>query len=326
MLPTAPMRTLILSSPGPNAGKTTLAVALGQRLLRLGRRVTYRRFPGPGSAEDGRFVRAALQLPEPVASILSTTDQLDQLPEVDVLLAEAGRVEAASELARAPGAIPLIIARFHVDQLAETILRHAEAAGVADALVLINVVPEKGQRQLRQRVIPALESHGLRVIGILPQDRTLLGTTVGELATALNADILCAHDQLHLPVESVMIAAMSDEGAEEYFRRRDRKVVVAAGDRPDIHMPALATDTSCIVLTRGLDPDPTVFKTAAEQGVPLLKVSADTFTVLDQIADHFYDVRFRQRYKIAPAVALLRAHLDEVALFMALGLDGTGGS
>jgi len=186
----------------------------------------------------------------------------------------------------------------------------------------LNAVPEKGVRQARQRITPDLESAGLSVLGVVPQDRVLLGTTVGELAKALDAEVLCATDQLSLPVEAVMIAAMSDEGAEDYFRRISRKAVVAAGDRPDIHMPALATDTSCIVLSQYLDPDPTVFKTADQQGVPLLKVRPDTFVVLDQIAMHFSEVRFRQSHKVGPAVSAFREHLNETALFSTLGIDG----
>ncbi len=90
--------------------------------------------------------------------------------------------------------------------------------------------------------------------------------------------------------------------------------MVAAGDRPDIHMPALATDTSCIVLTEGSDPDPTVFKNADEQGVPLLQVTPGTLPTLDRISEGLRRVRFRQVHKIPRAVALFDAHLDEGVL------------
>lgn len=317
------MTSIILTSPGPNAGKTTLAVALGQRYRRRGYRVGYRRTLDAAVArEDAAFVRSALQITEPVDELLVPPGSRAIPPsaDLDLLLIETSHRESARPFLDAPGVRSLIVARFQADQLAETVIEHARGIGTSTTSVLINVAPEKGMRQLRQRVIPALEAAHLPVIGVLPQDRVLLGTTVEELATALAAEVLCAHDQLNRPVEAVMIAAMSDEGAEEYFRRLDRKVVVAAGDRPDIHLPALATDTSCLVLSQGLDPDPTVLKTADESGVPLLKVSANTFAVLDQIADHFGEVRFHQRHKIGPAVALLRAQLDEATLDAALGI------
>jgi BioD-like phosphotransacetylase family protein len=317
------MTTVFLTSPETNAGKTMLAIALGQRLGRMGKRVGYRRLPGPGASEDAAFAGTALQQREPAEVIGPPPERIGESlkSDADVLLVEAGDAAVAATVAQVEGVIPLVVARFGVDNLAETIIAHVRSIGVPRANVVINVVPDKGLRQVRQRVLPALQEAGLTVVGVLPQDRILLGTTVGELSAALGAEVLCAHDQLSLPVEAVMIAAMSDEGAEEYFRRVSRKAVVAAGDRPDIHMPALATDTSCIVLSQGLDPDPTVFKTADQQGIPLLKVKPDTMTTLDEIADHFYQVRFRQRHKIGPAVGLSRAYLDEGTLFAALGID-----
>ena len=318
------MSTVLVTSPDANAGKTAFCVALGQRLGRAGVRIGYRRLPGAGAEADASFVRAALQQREPIEAICPPADKVtDALKtDVDVLIVEAGDPGIAASVAQSDQVVSVIVARFSVDGLADAVASHARALGVRHASVVLNVVPDKGLRQARQRIIPEIEEAGLSVLGVIPQDRILLGTTVGELARALSADILCAEDQVSLPVEAVMIAAMSDEGAEEYFRRIPRKAVVAAGDRPDIHMPALATDVSCIVLSQGLDPDPTVFKTADQQGVPLLKVQPDSLVVLDQIAMHFSEVRFRQRHKIGPAVSVFRDHLDESALYSTLGIPG----
>lgn len=318
------MNIIFLTSPDVGAGKTTFAVAVGQRYGRMGKRIGYRRLPGPGAAPDAAFVHGALQQREPLEAIGPSVERVAESlnGEFDLLFVEAGDSSVSASVAHQEGVTPVVVARFAVDNLADTIVEHVRHLGLPRAQVVINVVPEKGLRQVRHKVIPALQDAGLAVVGVIPQDRILLGTTVGELAAALEAEVLCAGDQLDVPVENVMIAAMSDEGAEEYFRRLSRKAVVAGGDRPDIHMPALATDTSCIVLSEGFDPDPTVFKTADQQGVPLLKVKVDTMTALDNIAEHFRQVRFRQRHKIGPAVGLFRAYLEESVLATALGIDG----
>ena len=317
------MTTVFLTSPEVNAGKTTFAITLGRRLRHVGRRVDYRRVAGRGASGDVAFVETALGLHGSPDPICPSADSIAEMltSSADVLLVEAGDPEASGLIARADGVITVIVARFQAENLDDRIIAHAHAIGTSRALVLINVVPDKGLRQVRRRVIPALQEANLKVIGVIPQDRVLLGTTVENLATFLRAQVLCARDQLDRPVEAVMIAAMSDEGATEYFQRMARKVVVAAGDRPDIHLPALSTDTSCIVLSQGLDPDPTVLETAEEVGVPLLKVQPDTLDVLELIADHFAEVRFRQPHKIGPALALFRAHLDEAVLFDVLGID-----
>lgn len=317
------LTTVVVTSPDSNAGKTTFAITLGRRLRHLGKTVDYRRVSGRGASGDAAFAATALGLADPATLIATPASGVDEMPSssADVVLIEAGNPEMSAPFARASSASSVIVARFQADSLADRIIDHARALGISRAPVLINVVPEKGLRQVRRRVIPALQEANLQVVGVIPQDRVLLGTTVADLASFLRAQVLCARDQLDRPVEAVMIAAMSDEGATEYFQRMSRKVVVAAGDRPDIHLPALSTDTSCIVLSQGLDPDPTVLATADQLGVPLLKVQPDTFDVLELIADHFAEVRFRQQHKLGPALALFRAHLDEGALFGAIGID-----
>ncbi len=317
------MSVVLVSSPTTNAGKTTTIVALGQRLRRMGKRVTYRRFPGAGALADAAFVATTLRLSDPRDVVAPAGDPATLAAAVfdadaDVAFVEVGEEATGREAARVAFAranvVPLIVARYRAEGLTEEIVGHARELGLTRGQVIVAVVPEKGLRQIQQRVRPALAAQGLTLVAAIPQDRPLLGLSVGELATALEATVLCAHDQLGQPVEGVMISAMSDEGAEEYFRRISRKAVVAAGDRPDIHMPALATDTSCLVLTEGYDPDPTVFKTADEQGVPLLKVGPSTVETLERISDALANARFRQSSKVARAVALYGAQIDEATL------------
>lgn len=320
------MNVVLVSSPQPNAGKSASIVGLGQRLRRAGVQVAYRRLPGTGASADAAFVSAALRQSEPLDRVLTPLQLMpaNLPPNADVTL-----VEASSEAPFTPGdlnaleemkAVSLVVARYQAEGLLQVIRDHVVQLSLRSTIVLFTAVPEKGVRQVRQRIIPALQEFGISVAGIIPQDRILLGITVGELAESLGAAVLCAGDQLDLPVEAVMISAMSDEGAEEYFRRISRKVVVAGGDRPDIHMPALATDTSCIVLTEGHDPDPTVFKTADELGVPLLKVSPSTVETLEHISEALARARFQQSYKVAREVALFSANVDEEALFRDLGV------
>jgi BioD-like phosphotransacetylase family protein len=312
------MSVVLVSSPTPGSGKTAAIVALGQRLRRLGIRVRYRRLPGSGASADADFVASTLRLDRASAGAPSTVDRTGAENGTDdqVTFLEAGDETdlGASSSIVASVDIHLIVARFQSDRLVEAIVQRARQLNVRGSLVLINAVPDKGMRLVQNRIVPALQDAGLAVLAIIPQDRILLGLSVGELASSLGADVLCADDQLALPVEAVMISAMSDEGAEAYFRRVARKAVVAGGDRPDIHMPALATDTSCIVLTEGHDPDPTVFKTAEEQGVPLLKVRPSTIETLEHVSDALAGARFRQAHKVSRAVALFGAQIDDDSL------------
>jgi hypothetical protein len=319
------LNAILVSSPAPGAGKTTAIVALGQWLRRSGRTIDYRRLPGPGAEADAAFVTRALRL-----GVLATrVGSPDAVPGAgdsgaDVLFVETSSYGMGLGLtpSRPNGhfAKNLVIARYQSEGMVELVRFGADGWPPNSTSVLLNAVPEKGLRQTQNRTIPALRGQGYSVMGVLPQDRVLLGMTVGDLAESLGAEVLCARDQLALPVEAVMIAAMSDEGAEAYFRRIAHKTVVAGGDRPDIHMPALATDTSCIVLTEGYDPDPTVFKTAEDQGVPLLKVTPSTVETLEHISTALASARFRQEHKISSAVTLFGTQIDANELNQALGL------
>lgn len=320
------MTTVLVSSPTPGAGKTTAVVALGQRLRRLELPVRYRRLLGRGASADADFVVATLRLnpkttsPVSLASVIETESE----PTESVTFVESGDETQFSDLGTIGEAVDvhLVVARYESEGLVERVREHARSVGSKRTIALINAVPDKGMRLVQNRVAPTLRESGLPVVGVIPQDRILLGLTVGELADSLGAEVICADDQLALPVEAVMISAMSDEGAEEYFRRISRKAVVAGGDRPDIHMPALATDTSCIVLTEGHDPDPTVFKTAEDQGVPLLKVRPSTVETLERISETLAGTRFRQAHKVGRATALFGAHVDDDSLRHILGVVG----
>jgi BioD-like phosphotransacetylase family protein len=320
------MRVVVATSPEAGSGKTTTLVALGQLLRRAGQKVGYARIAGDGAAEDAAFATDALRLPQP-APVLTPTGDLPNgaaVPSADFVLVEAD-IDVPAGLASTFGVTPddiwrLVVIRFQADGLTRPIVEHIAGSARECTFVVINAVPEKGLRQVSQRVVPELTEAGFVVAGVVPQDRILLGMSVADLAVALGAEVLCAADQLDRPVEAVMIAAMSDEGAETYFRRVPRKAVVAGGDRPDIHLPALATDTSCIVLTEGDDPDPTVLKTADEEGVPLLKVKPGTMETLENISAALRAVRFRQNSKVARAVALFSPRFAQSKLFDALGV------
>jgi BioD-like phosphotransacetylase family protein len=322
------MNFILVSSPTTGAGKTTTIVALGQRLRRTGTPARYYRLPGRGANVDADFVATTLRLDQPRDKIVTSLDGIEAAstdnnrPTFVEAGDETSQVDSGGSLKTA--AVTLIVARFQSEGLVEAVRQHAGTLPTRQTAVLINAVPDKGMRAVQNQVAPALQASGLPVIGIVPQDRILLGLTVGELADRLGAEVLCAADQLGLPVEAVMISAMSDEGAEEYFRRIGHKAVVAGGDRPDIHMPALATDTSCIVLTEGHDPDPTVFKTAEDQGVPLLKVRPSTVETLEHISDALAGTRFLQAHKVSRAAAIFGTSVDDDALRRLIGVAEPG--
>jgi BioD-like phosphotransacetylase family protein len=117
-----------------------------------------------------------------------------------------------------------------------------------------------------------------------------------------------------------MLATISDTTMQWYFRRQNAKAVIARGDRPDAHISALETETACLIVTGGRDPQPHVLGMAADLEVPIVKVAEDTYWVLDRITELLPTVRFRQRFKLAEIASLLGERFDFAALYRALGL------
>jgi hypothetical protein len=68
------------------------------------------------------------------------------------------------------------------------------------------------------------------------------------------------------------------------FKKED-KLIITGGDRTDMLLAALDTDTAGIVLTNNIVPPPSVISKAADRGIPLLLVSFDTFQTAKKIDD-----------------------------------------
>ena len=71
----------------------------------------------------------------------------------------------------------------------------------------------------------------------------------------------------------------------EYFGRKDKKAVIAKGDRPDFQWAAMDTPTRCLILTGNFDPIPYVVEKARELQIPLAVVERDTLDTLDAIEE-----------------------------------------
>ncbi|WP_019176445.1 DRTGG domain-containing protein [Methanomassiliicoccus luminyensis] len=130
-----------------------------------------------------------------------------------------------------------------------------------------------------------LERRGIRVLGSIPPLRELKRFSVREVADAVGAEVLVGGAGMDDPVERVMVGAMTPETALDQMRRVSRKAIITGGDRADIQMAALSTDTSCLVLTGGLYPARSVVNRASEAGVPVLVTPLNTLEASEAV-DH----------------------------------------
>jgi uncharacterized protein len=194
---------------------------------------------------------------------------------------------------------------------------------LGDALlgVVLNRVPRHHMRFAEEAVRPFLEKRGIRVYGVLPEERLLQAVSVREIAGRLGGEILNADEAADQLVENLMVGAMSVDSALSYFRRLPNKAVITGGDRPDVQLAALETSTRCIILTGNLHPSPIILSRAEELGVPMVLVKTDTLTTVEAISSFFGHTRFHQPKKIERIRELLTERFDTDGLFRDLGLS-----
>lgn len=176
---------------------------------------------------------------------------------------------------------------------AEVVLVSSKQPGSMDKLVMLVQLMESYKVRFKGVILnmsfkpearALLEQRNIPVLGSIPVAPELRHFRVREVVDALNAEVV-VEEGFENRVEDVMIGAMNPEAAVKFMRRSSRKALITGGDRSDIQMAALTTDTSCLVLTGGMYPDKQVVAKAYERKVPILLTSMDTLHAAETI-DH----------------------------------------
>lgn len=186
--------------------------------------------------------------------------------------------------------------------------------------VVINFVPKSKIEEVRLELPPLFNEVKVKVFGILPEIRSLLGVPVGELARILDGEILVSPESTEEIVESVMAGAMTPDPGVTYFNRKENKAVVVRGDRADMQLAALETSTKCLILTNNLKPLSAVVSVAQDKHVPIITVKQDTSTAIDGVEEALMKTSFRNTRKLDTFVNILDRYFDFEALYSELGL------
>ncbi len=150
--------------------------------------------------------------------------------------------------------------------------------GIENIAFILSQVPPMLKSIVEDRVTPFLKKQGIRVCGIIDARRELYSPTVGEILKALEGQMVLGEDKLGILVDQFMVGSMAPENALKYFRRAADKAVITSGDRTDICLAALETDTNLLILTGGMGPDIRTISRAKELGVPIMMTAYDTFS------------------------------------------------
>jgi hypothetical protein len=186
--------------------------------------------------------------------------------------------------------------------------------------VVINLVPESKIGTAGNQLAALFDKAGIKVLGVLPEVRSLLGLSVSELAQALGGEVLTATDKVDEIVENVMVGAMTVDSGIMYFNRKENKAVVVRGERTDMQLAALETPTKCLIIAGDVKPLPFVVARAQEKGVPLIKVKRDVPRVIEGIEEALTETSFHSQQKLKIFENVLDSRFDFKALYSGLGI------
>ena len=354
------MKTIFVTSTCDYCGKTLVALGMGKRLQADGFKVGYMKFLGryPTMVDnilvdsDAVLMREVLELDDPMEFIspaIMTQDIIARAYDGENLQLGEKILQAHTEISKdkdvvivggtgtySEGTLLGVSARELVDILdaqvivvsdcekelfVDDLLLIKDVLGDSIVGVVLNQVEFPKLDYIERRVLPFIKGKGLDILGILLNDFILMSISIRELAEALGAEVLCCNHRLDDLVERFSVGAMNTEGALKYFRKVRSKAVITGGDRADIQLAALETDTRCLILTGNLYPNDIIVSRAEERDVPILLVQKDTLTVVQQVEDLTGKVRIRDAQKINRAIQLVDEKLDFPLLYEKLQLE-----
>ena len=352
------MTVLYVASWEATTGKTTLCVGIGKRLQKGGRTVGYLKplaFSQKGASsvdKEAQFVKQALALGEPeetLCPLKATPDVLvkevksdkftgwiknacsEAAAGKDVLLLEGcGGLEEKSALneafyriAETVDAKVLLVVRYVKDLTCGKIAPARKGFGKRLLGVVINQVPSAKVEAVQRDLTATFGAEGITILGVLPEERQLLGISIADLVEQIDAKVLCCSESLPKLVENVMVGAMTVDSGADYFSRKDKKLVIARGDRADVHAAALTTSTQGLVLTGGIAPTPKVIYWAEENSVPILLTEQDTLSTIDGVDQAISEARFRHLTKSERLDSIMAKNFDFETLHQSLELATT---
>lgn len=265
------MPALILLSPEPLAGKTTIALGLAQEFQAAGRASNLIRFPGDEHAAAD-------------SELFSRLPSVDQNPAVTLIEAPSGDPLAA--LDDSPDARAIVVG----NGAAAISVLVDYCAQIQDRLagVIVNKTPVKREASVRAET----EAAGLKVIAVLPEDRLLAAPVLRDVAGALSAHAQHLENGGLRPLDRPVIATISADPGQGYFARYDATAVIVRSDKPDLQLAALNAGASCLIVTGGLPLLSYVQDRAHEDQIPLLRTGIDTVTAVREIEGLFASLPF----------------------------------
>ncbi len=333
------MVALFLTSSTSGSGKTTLGAGLAKHLQKGGKKIGFFRptitenQPAAGNNRDAAFMKETFSLEAPLDHLSpaigggsSLSDKIKEAyarvsADKDVVIIEdsASGQPASRDIVRALNAKVIIVEGYSNKLLQET-SRYRDF-GEHLLGVVVNKVPGSRLESVRAEAAAQLGKEKITLLGVLPEDRTLLAPTVGELAEHLHGKIVSGAEKADELVENFMLEAKTIDPGLEYFGRKVNKAAIIRSERPDMQIAALETSTRSLIVTGDRPIMPIIRQRVEEKKIPLV-LSQDKITAVAASIENIPgQTRFNQE-KLPALSKIMEQHFDFAAVYRGLGLTG----
>jgi BioD-like phosphotransacetylase family protein len=304
------MGVLYIVSAEEAAGKTAVCAGMAVNFLNQGKNVGYLKPQATERSSDGdiTFMKKVLGLEDVV-------NAPDLIKGRDIVLVESMIGPKVSDAKNTLGAVKEMKARvIAVEAYSGQDSKYIDIyKWFAESLlgVVLNKVPDSQMKSVRGKATVQFGAAGIKVLGVIPENRVLLAITIGELADLIKGKILNNPEKSGELVENYMLGAMVVGSGVDYFVRKSNKAAIIHQDRPDMQMAALETPTKCLVLSGSSQPPIyNVFQKAASRGVPVIATDASTSEIIAGIEVALSKSRLRQEKKLSGLGELVKQNLD----------------
>jgi len=134
--------------------------------------------------------------------------------------------------------------------------------------------------------LETISNLGIPVLGVLPYRPELTQFSVGYLAEHMFAKVIAGEGGLNKIVKNWIVGAMSADAALRLpVFQKENKLMITGGDRSDMILAALETNSVGVILTNNVTPPANILSKASDLKIPLLLVSEDTFQAAKHVDD-----------------------------------------
>ena len=310
------MGVLYVTGKDSRVGKTTICSALIDiAQVNDFKRVSFLKPIASDGDQDTSFVSKLCSI-EAQSKFAKTNAQAIKMiknadSDNDLVVVEASNdlsFEDHKEIVSSVNAKVIVIADF-LSRRTKSIIEFAEGFEGHLLGVIVNNLTLYGNTRFVEVWEPAFHNTNANLLGVIPENRTLLSVTVEKIANILGAQFYSGDEYKNNLVENFMVGGFGMDPGQYVFNTRNKKAVIVRGDRPDVQMSALETQMSCFIMTCGLEPIEYVQYESSEEKVPVLIVKENTLDTMDTIDKISSFSEFDHPEKLQKARSLITEHL-----------------